>query len=234
MPETITSYNDVMEMLDSFLREPIAFWDEFYRDREKPVPIFANVPDENLAAYVQEGRLSPGKVLDLGCGAGRNALYLAAQGFEVDAVDLSGTSLEWARERAEKCNLSINFLHANIFNMELKDAAYDVIYDSGCFHHIAPHRRISYKELLDKGLKTGGHFGITCFAAGGKWGGAELSDWEVYRTGSLMGGLGFTEERLITLFSTLEPVEVRRMKDVKESEELFGASDLLAGLFKRR
>ncbi|MFC0189425.1 class I SAM-dependent methyltransferase [Fictibacillus aquaticus] len=234
MTETIASYEDLMKMLDSLLREPEAFWDEFYQDRSKPVPIFADTPDENLKAYIKEGILTPGRALDLGCGAGRNAIFLAEHGFEVDAVDLSQSSLDWARERARERNLPINFIHKNIFNLDLEEGAYDLIYDSGCFHHIAPHRRMSYLEILDKALKHGGYFGITCFVQGGKLGGADISDWEVYRTRSLMGGLGFTEEKLIRIFSSLKPVEVRRMRDVSKGEGLLGVSDLLAGLFLKR
>jgi 2-polyprenyl-3-methyl-5-hydroxy-6-metoxy-1,4-benzoquinol methylase len=50
---------------------------------------------------VADGRLAPGRVLDLGCGPGRNAVWLAKAGFSVDAIDLSPEALAWARERAE-------------------------------------------------------------------------------------------------------------------------------------
>ncbi|MGE6752823.1 class I SAM-dependent methyltransferase [Rossellomorea sp. NPDC071047] len=234
MQENIHNYEDLLEMLDSFLREPAHFWDEFFSDRDKSVPIFVNAPDENLVSYVETGRISAGKVLELGCGPGRNSIYLAEQGFDVDAVDLSKTSLDWAKERADDRNLTINFSHQNIFDFTSEQGKYDFIYDSGCFHHIAPHRRMSYIDIIDKSLKNEGYFGITCFLQGGKLGGSDISDWEVYRTGSLMGGLGYTKERLKNVFRSLKPVEIRKMIDKVDSENLFGASDLLTGLFQKR
>jgi cyclopropane fatty-acyl-phospholipid synthase-like methyltransferase len=231
MNETIRSYTDLMKTLDSLLRDPTLFWDEFYADREKKIPIFVHSPDENLVSYLRDGIITPGKVLDLGCGAGRNAIFLAENGFEVDAVDLSITSLEWAKERADERGLSINFIHENIFEMNIHEEEYDFIYDSGCFHHLAPHRRITYIELLQKGLKEKGHFGITCFLVGGSLGGADLSDVEVYKKGTLMGGLGYTKESLAKIFSEFEPLELRRMNEGSEEEGTFGSPDLLAGLF---
>ncbi|BCB03666.1 class I SAM-dependent methyltransferase [Bacillus sp. KH172YL63] len=234
MQENIDEQDDLLRMLDSFLRQPAPFWDEFFSDRDKPVPIFMNAPDENLVSYVEKGLVSKGKVLDVGCGPGRNALYLAEMGFEVDAVDASKVSLNWASERAEEKNLSINFLHQNIFDAPFETATYDFIYDSGCFHHIAPHRRMSYIEMVEASLKIGGSFGITCFLPGGKLGGADISDWEVYRNGSLSGGLGYSKERLISIFHMLEPVEVRTMKDQGDSDKLFGVSELLTALFVKK
>ncbi|MGM0751681.1 MAG: SAM-dependent methyltransferase [Bacillota bacterium] len=231
MTETVRNYGDLMKVLDSLLRDPAIFWDGFYANREKEIPIFVNLPDENLVSYLRGGIIPPGKVLDLGCGAGRNAIFLAENGFEVDAVDLSINSLEWAKERADERGLSINFIHENIFELNVDKEKYDFIYDSGCFHHLAPHRRITYLELLQRGLKERGHFGITCFLVGGSLGGADLTDVEVYKKGTLMGGLGYTEESLAQIFSELEPVELRRMNEGSEEEGTFGSNELLAGLF---
>ncbi len=55
------------------------WWDEFFADRAKPCPFFVEWPDENLVAWFGEGLLVPGRVLELGCGPGRNAIYLPGQ-----------------------------------------------------------------------------------------------------------------------------------------------------------
>lgn len=233
MEETVYNQEDLFEMLDSLLREPEGFWTDFYKDRDRDIPFFKNVPDENLVSYHINGIVKPGKALELGCGPGRNALYLAKNGWEVDAVDLSTTSLQWAEERAVENGLHINFIHNNIFNLEIAEGAYDFVYDSGCFHHIAPHRRLSYTNVINKALKTGGHFGLTTFCPGGKFGGAVISDWEVYRLGSLQGGLGYDKARLERIFSCYEPVEIRNMIDQDNTSEVFGLSDLMAALFKK-
>lgn len=109
-----------------------------------------------------------------------------------------------------------------------------LFFDSGCLHHIAPHRRIAYVELVNKALKPGGVFGVTCFVLGGELGGSDLSDWDVYRVKSLRGGLGFTEEKLKSIFHDFEAVEIRKMRDVEQTEGLFGTSELWTALFRKR
>ncbi len=234
LSETISSYEDLLEMLDSLLREPTTFWNDFYADRERSIPFFANKPDENLVDYFEKKIIHPGKVLELGCGPGRNAIYLAEKGCTVDAVDLSEQSLQWATERAKEKKLTVNFIHNNIFDIKIKDETYDIVYDSGCFHHIAPHRRMGYIHLVKKALKPGGYFAITCFVQGGELGGADISDWEVYKLRSLNGGLGFTEEKLRLIFQDFEEVEIRKMKDVKQSDEVFGVAGLWTALFRKK
>ncbi|MBO1625490.1 class I SAM-dependent methyltransferase [Bacillus arachidis] len=231
MKEMISSYEDVLNMLDSLLREPTQFWDGFYSNREKEVPFFTNKPDENLVNYFEKKLLSPGKVLELGCGPGRNAIYFAEKGCLVDAVDLSQKSIQWATERAKKKNVNVNFIYNNIFDLEIKENTYDIVYDSGCFHHIAPHRRMNYINLVKKALKPDGYFAITCFVQGGELGGADITDWEVYKLQSLKGGLGFTAEKLRAIFSDFSEVEIRRMKEINQSNPVFGVSGLWTALF---
>lgn len=232
MNETIHNYNELMLMLDELLREPTRFWNEFYSDRKKPVPFFENAPDENLVSYLEEDMISKGKALELGCGPGRNAVYLAEKGWEVDAVDLSETSLQWAKERAQENKVDVNFIKENIFDLDVEAGSYDLVYDSGCFHHIAPHRRMCYLNLVRKALKQEGRFAVTCFVKGGKFGGAEMTDWEVYREKSLKGGLGFTEETLKKIFHQFQPVQIRKMRETKASESVFGVPDLWTALFR--
>ncbi|MGB8649705.1 MAG: class I SAM-dependent methyltransferase [Mycobacteriales bacterium] len=61
------------------------------------------MPDESLVQWHGEGQLHlpPGaRVLELGCGPGRNAIWLAEQGCQVDALDLSAEALRWGAQRA--------------------------------------------------------------------------------------------------------------------------------------
>ena len=233
MGETIYSYEDLLEMLDSLLREPNHFWNEFYSNREKGIPFFKNIPDENLVDYFDQNLFKPGKVLELGCGPGRNAIFFAEKGCSVDAVDLSKESLKWAKERAIESNVNINFIESNIFDLEVDEEVYDIIYDSGCFHHIAPHRRLSYVNFVKSVLKPNGYFALNCFVPSGEFGGAEISDWEVYRIRSLQGGLGYSEEKLKTIFKDFRVVQIRKMKEVKQSNAVFGLNGLLTAVFQK-
>jgi SAM-dependent methyltransferase len=240
MNRNIRDVEDVLKLLDGLL-EPGAdrwtsgggadWWDGFYADRDRPVPFFADKPDENLVSYLDRGLITPGRALDLGCGPGRNALHLAAAGFQVDAVDLSPAAISWARDRATAAGLDIAFHCGDAFAADALSGPYDLIYDSGCFHHLPPHRRVSYRALLTRALAPGGHFGLSCFAEGAM--GSELPDAEFYRHGGLQGGVAYTPEALRWIFADLTEVELRRMRDEPADSPRFGEQFLWTALFRR-
>ena len=219
----IRSVEDVLTLLDGLFEAP--GWDDFYADRDRPVPFFADKPDENLVSYLDRGLVRPGRALDLGCGHGRNAAHLAAAGFTVDAVDLSPTAIEWARERTT----DVRFLCGDAFTLDLGE--YDLVYDSGCFHHLPPHRRVSYLRLLDRCLKPGGHLGLACFAAGQM--GSETPDEDLYRQSGLEGGLAYRADDLRWIFSDLVEVESRRMAEEPPDSPRYGVPFLWTALFLR-
>ena len=204
------------------------WWDGFHADRSKPVPFFVAKPDENLVSYLDRGLITPGRALDIGCGPGRNALHLAAAGFDVDAIDPSPAAIAWAEDRAHEAGAEVRFRCGDAFTADL-DGPYDLIYDSGCFHHLPPHRRISYLALLDRALAPGGHFALSCFATGE---GSDLPDADFYRQARLHGGLGYTPESLRWIFSDLTEVALRRMHDEPAESPRFGEPFLWTALFR--
>ena len=178
-----------------------------------------------------DGWLAPGRVLDLGCGPGRNAVWLAKAGFSVDAIDLSPEALAWARERADEAGVDVGFTCGDAFSASLPSAEYDLVYDSGCLHHLPPHRRVSYLALLDRILVPGGHLGLTCFASGRM--GCELPDEQLYRDGQLHGGLAFTADALRRIFAGFEEIELRPMKPQPADGSCFGVEFLLTAIFRQ-
>lgn len=245
MDRTMRTVEDALTLLDGFFATETGhprsdsgqdFWDVFYADRSRPIPFFAAKPDESLAGYLDQGVVAPGgRALDLGCGPGRNALYLASRGFQVDAVDLSPTALAWAADRAREAGVGadVRFVHGDAFKLTATELAgpYDLIVDSGCFHHLHPHRRISYLALLDRVLAPGGHLALSCFASGAM--GSELPDAQLYREGDLQGGLAYTPESLRWIFSDLTEVELRPMKDEPADSPYFGEAFLWVVLLRR-
>lgn len=234
--ETIHNVDDVMSMLDSLMREPAPFWNQFYNDRTKGVPFFVDLPDENLVSYLESGRVQPGKMLELGCGPGRNAIYAAEKGCKVDAIDLSKEAINWAKERAERKNVNVCFECRSVYDFHPK-TDYDLIYDSGCMHHLWPHRRKAYIEMIHNALNPGGYFGLTCFAPGYNdiGGGLETSDWQVYRDRSMKGGQAYSKQKLFALLDDLfESVEFRSMKACDDHESKFGVHFLWASLWRKK
>ena len=123
--------DDVLGMLDRLLAsQGSTWWGEFFADRARPCPFFVDWPDENLAQWFGDGTLAPGRVLELGCGHGRNALWLAGRGCHVDAVDFSAQAIDWARERARSAAAAVHFQCCSIFDATFDEASYDLVYDA--------------------------------------------------------------------------------------------------------
>jgi SAM-dependent methyltransferase len=224
--------DDTLRELDALLasREN-DWWDSFYGNRARPCSFFGTYPDESLANWIDEGLVRPGRALDLGCGNGRNAIFLSRSGFESEGVDYSQTAIDWARERVAEAGVHVLLRHQSAFELELEAGSYDLVYDSGCFHHSPPHRRSSYVALVSRALKPGGFFGLACFRPEG---GSGYSDQEVYERRSMGGGLGYTEQRLREIWSSKLRVRVVRQMDEPSTEsELFGQPFLWALLAQK-
>jgi len=230
--EIIKTENDTLVMLDTLLeKRDNEWWNKFYSDKEKPIPFFKNIPDENLISYIDRGILNPGKSLDIGCGYGRNSFYLAKKEFETYGIDFSKTSIEWGKEIAKEHSIKIIFLCQSIFDFQDKPESFDFIYDSGCLHHIKPHRRNQYLKTILKYLKPNGYFAMICFNLKG---GANVSDYDVYRDNSMHGGMGFSEYKLKTILNPyFEILEFREMVESAD-ENVFGKSFLWTVLMKKK
>ena len=82
-------------------------------------------PSALLAAWID--RLPRGRALDVACGLGRNAIHLAAHGYAVDAMDISGVALAKARERARTAGVEVNWIEADLEQPDIARGTYDVV-----------------------------------------------------------------------------------------------------------
>jgi SAM-dependent methyltransferase len=92
---------------------------------------------------------APGRALDLGCGTGTNAVYLARHGWEVTGVDYAAPAIARARARARRAGLpagSARFLRGDVTRLDALGVRgpHDLIFDLGCFHSLAPEGRARY------------------------------------------------------------------------------------------
>ncbi len=100
-----------------------AFWDQRFA---APEYIFGTEPNRFLAS--QAHRLSPGmRVLDLACGEGRNAVWLAQRGCRVTAFDISPLALEKARRLVVERGVEVDLREASVDDWRWEPGAYDVI-----------------------------------------------------------------------------------------------------------
>jgi len=191
-----------------------AWWSEFFADHVTSCPFLVDWPDENLVEWFDAGLLVPGRVLELGCGNGRAAAYLAGLGCRVDAVDFSAQAIDWAIARAASAGVSVDFQCCSIFDATVPLGCYDLVYDSGCFHHLPPHRRKDYVELVHRALKPGGSFGLVCFRPEG---GSGYTDQQVYERASLGGGLGYSADRLRALWDRA-PFSIKVLRQMNKTD----------------
>jgi len=222
----ISSERDLQALDALFADRQERWWDGFYTQRAKPVPFFVDAPDESLVEWVQASHVAPGRALDLGCGNGRNAVFLARAGFAVEALDFSATAIEWAQQNIAKAGVSVQLHEASVFEWPGPAQPVDWVCDSGLFHHLPPHRRAGYVERVASWLKPGGMLALTCFNPEG---GSGLNDDEVYARRTLGGGLGYTEAQLRAIWgAAFEVLALRPMQAHPKEAQVFGLPFLWA------
>ena len=80
------------------------------------------------------------RVLDIGCGEGKDAVFLARNGYRVSAFDISEHGLDKARSLAARCGVRVDFFRADVRDF-CPEAEYDIIFSSGVLHYIPLERR---------------------------------------------------------------------------------------------
>jgi methyl halide transferase len=121
-----------------------ADWDTAYREGTPPWD--TGKPHAELARVLDEYRLRPQTVLEIGCGTGADSILLARRRFEVTAVDCSPIAIERARLRAEQQNAVLRFVQADIFEFARSAGKFDLVYDAGVYHAL---RRVNLERFLD-------------------------------------------------------------------------------------
>ena len=105
-------------------------------------------------------RTARGRALDLGCGQGVHAVYLAQQGFSVVGIDFVAAAVAAARTRAEQAGVEGDLLECDVVDYEAP-SAFDVVLDSGCLHHVPREKVGAYRIRLDEWLAPGGDRELT-------------------------------------------------------------------------
>ena len=171
-------------------------WDLMYLTRP---PWDSDRPLPALVALVEAGRLTPGQALDLGCGTGTNAIYLAQRGFTVAGVDIASRAIAQARHKAQEAGVAVDFRVGDVTDLPADLGPRDLALDVGCFHSLPAAGKPAYVRSLRRVLRPGGMFLLWAF----------LRDPQ--RPRPLFGPKGVTEEEVHTLFAPFfRIVEVQR------------------------
>ena len=136
-------------------------WEDAYNARPpwdigRPQPVFVEL--------VRAGELNIGGVLDVGCGTGENALYLAEKGFSVVGVDLATRAIDAAKAKSTERKLKVDFRIANALSLEFKNDYFDNAIDSGLFHTFNDSNRVDFAIEIARVIKTGGKYFMLCFS----------------------------------------------------------------------
>ena len=125
-------------------------WNRRYADAQ----VWPTEPNARFAHTV--AGLPAGKAVDLGCGEGRHALWLARQGWQVDAVDFSQVAVDRGQKQADDEGLLVNWIVADVGALPLQPRSYDLV--ALVFLHTSPDEREGWLETAANAVSAGGHF----------------------------------------------------------------------------
>ncbi len=104
--------------------------------------------------------LSPGRALDLGCGYGRAAIYLAQRGWQAEGVDFISLAITKAIARAERVGVSelVKFHLGRVTDLSFLPESFDLVLDVGCMHTLGDADLVRYRDSVHRVLKPGGRY----------------------------------------------------------------------------
>ena len=120
-------------------------------------------PPKELVKLIESGEIKPCKVLDVGCGEGFYAIYLASKGFDVTGIDISKNAIKLAKENATKHNVKIKFMSLDVADLDKINDKFDFVFEWAILHHIMPEQRQKYTKNIKRILNKGGNYLSVCF-----------------------------------------------------------------------
>ena len=116
-----------------------------------------------LVELVESGQIPSGRALDIGCGTGTNAVFLAQRGFEVVGTDVAWLAIRRARRKTRDAGVPAAFWVSEAIKLGTPGGPplrkpFDLAVDIGCFHTIQAGHQPAYGSMLRRVLREGGYY----------------------------------------------------------------------------
>jgi cyclopropane fatty-acyl-phospholipid synthase-like methyltransferase len=121
------------------------------------------LPQPAIVSLEDAGQIR-GSVLDVGCGSGENALYLASKRHETWGLDFVPVAIERAKAKAAERGIDAHFLVEDALKLERLSRQFDTVIDCGLFHTFSDQERPIFVQGLAQVLQHGGLLHILCFS----------------------------------------------------------------------
>ena len=133
-----------------------SYWESAYENGEFRHWESGYASPELIALVAAEVLPKHTRVLDMGCGGGIDAVFMARCGFKVKGVDISAAALRIAEKRAEQAHVKVDWRRGNVLELPIDDGSVDFVTDRGLFHLIEDPDRPKYASELFRVLNNGG------------------------------------------------------------------------------
>ena len=137
--------------------------DRFASMYQKQAPWDIPGPQPAIVELEEAGAIR-GDVLDVGCGTGENALYLASCGHSVWGIDFVPAAIERAGAKAKERGIDVRFQVGDALNLSELRRTFDAVIDSGLFHTFSDEDRVKYVDALSSAIRPGGTYHVLCFS----------------------------------------------------------------------
>jgi cyclopropane fatty-acyl-phospholipid synthase-like methyltransferase len=124
---------------------------------------------DELVSLVESGCVKPGRAIDLGCGAGSNAIYLAQHGFNVTGVDYTKAAIEKARQRANAAGAQVEFIVDDLTDLRRISGSFDFLLDYGVLDDLRLQQREPYIRNMLQLTHPGSQYLLWGFEYPARW-----------------------------------------------------------------